>query len=316
MTHRLWVYLVAIVVLLGAVVFSPSGGGYLWLRTLHDFAHGPIFGAVAIITLMGCRNLAWCAHRPVGSQYLFAFILAVTLGALSELAQIVSNRDPTWTDLAMDVLGAATFLLVFAAFDQKIISNKKGAKRLLALAAIVALAVLVSPLISTALAYTTKSRAFPIIVDFSRDVGAEFLTTRLVSTRIETLPEPLSGITERAMYIQFQPGRWQGIDMREAPRNWLGFRALVLDVANPTEEELKIVLRIDDRGYNGPYHDRYNGRFDISPRSRSILRIPLTEIESAPQGRSFNLSNITRVLLFRQHESKASAMYLVGMRLE
>jgi hypothetical protein len=300
----------AMAVLLTAVVFSPAGGDWLWSRRLHDFAHGPIFGSVALLALLllRARSSAVLSH-----QYVTAFLIAFTLGGVTELLQTLSRRDPSWADLGMDVLGATAFLSIFALFDKRV--NVGRSRRVVAPIVVAAAVLLVLPLLSTAFDYSQRARAFPIIVDFSRGIGDDFWTTRQVKARIERLPNEFSTRNERALRVQFLPGRWQGLDLREPPRDWQDYEVLLLDVVNPTPEVLKLVLRVDDLGYNGPSIDRYNGRFEIPPFRRSTIHIPLSNIESAPRGRKFNLSNITRVLLFRQHESKASEMYVVGMRL-
>ena len=300
----------AMAALLTAVVFSPAGGDWLWSRRLHDFAHGPIFGSLALLTLffLRARSSAALSH-----QYLTALLVAFTLGGITELLQTLSQRDPSWADLGMDALGATAFLSIFALFDKRI--NVGTRRRVVGPIVVAATVLLMLPLISTAFDYSQRARAFPIIVDFSRGIGNDFWTTRQVNARIVRLPKRFSSRNERALRVEFLPGRWQGLDLREPPRDWQGYEVLLLDVVNPTPDILKIVLRIDDRGYNGPYIDRYNGRFEIPAFTRSTIHIPFSDIESAPRGRKFNISNITRVLLFRQHESKASEMYVVGMRL-
>jgi hypothetical protein len=298
-----------IAALLTAVVFSPSGGDWLWSRRLHDFAHAPIFGSISLFSLLLLRSRS---RLRVSSQYLSAFLAALTLGGLSELAQALTRRDPSWGDLGMDALGTVTFLSIYAAFDTRLSGNRQ---RWAMSFAVLSAALVLFSLGGTAWDYISRARAFPVIVDFSRDIGADFWTTRQVRARVEALPERFSQLDERALRVEFLPGRWQGLDLREPPRDWRGYDSLMLDVVNPTQDELKIVLRIDDLGYNGPDIDRYNGRFELPAFTRASIRIPLSEIESAPKGRRFNLSNITRILLFRRHDSPAREMYVVGLRL-
>jgi hypothetical protein len=307
------VTLIAIMLLCAAVVFSPKGGEWLWSRRLHDLAHGPIFGCVAVLVLLSLRAGSPSSRRPIGKQYAIAFITAVALGALTEVAQFASRRDPSWWDVATDALGAAAFLLANAAFDSRV---RAAVRRLVAWTSIGAAVLLLIPMISTAVAYLDRARSFPVIADITRGIGGDFWTTRLVETEIEDLPRTWSTTRERGMFIEFLPGRWQGLDSREPPVDWSGYATLVVDLINPTGHDLEVVLRIEDRAHDGRYADRYNGELNIPPQTRSVFRIPLADIEAAPRGRKFELSKVNRILLFRRDSSQASSMYLVGMRLE
>lgn len=305
--------LITIMLLFAAVVFSPKSGDWLWSRRLHDFAHGPTFGCVAVLVLLRLRAGCRFSRIPVGQQYAIAFIVAVALGALAEIAQFISRRDPSWSDVATDALGATTFLLACAAFDSRV---TVAVRRLVACICIGAAVVLLTPMISTAVAYVQRTTAFPVLADITRGIGGEFWTTRLVETYVDDIPRTWSATRERGMFIEFLPGRWQGIDLREPPVNWSGYDALVVDLINPTAQNLEVVLRVEDRAHDGRYADRYNGELDIPPQTRSVFRIPLVDIEAAPRDRKLQLSNVNRIMLFRRDSSQASSMYLVAMRLE
>src|SRR5688572_20168691 len=85
----------AAVILLAAVVFVPVPGRGQWLKVLQDFGHAPAFGCIALAALFWVRT----SRTPAWGQYLIAFAVAVTLGGLTELAQFVVKRDPSWYDL-------------------------------------------------------------------------------------------------------------------------------------------------------------------------------------------------------------------------
>src|SRR5437868_14176541 len=64
------VAIVLIGILLAAVVFAPVPGGTLGIRTLHDFAHAPIFGCVALLTLFAFASHDKIGRWSMGAQYL------------------------------------------------------------------------------------------------------------------------------------------------------------------------------------------------------------------------------------------------------
>ena len=56
MSRTVLVACASIGILLVAVVFAPVPGHKVWISRLHDFAHGPIFGCVAVLLLIALRR--------------------------------------------------------------------------------------------------------------------------------------------------------------------------------------------------------------------------------------------------------------------
>lgn len=316
MPSRVLASLAFVGLLLAAVVFAPSGGDALWIRALHNFAHVPIFGAIALTALFGLRGVPALVSRPPVQQYALAFAVAAFFGGATELAQVPSGRDASWGDLCNDLLGAAAFLALYAAFDRAAGQRRAAARAIHFIAGALVLAYAASPLASTAVAYTHRANSFPAIADFTQDVGEGFISTRFTSIDVEPIPEPWASGSQRALRIDFYPGSWPGIDFTEPPPNWLGYRTLQVEVINPTSAELVFTIRIDDRQHNGREVDRFNRSFEVAPATRAIFPIPLQDIASAPRDRRFDLTQVKRIILFRSKTSSAERMYLVGMRLE
>ena len=107
-------------ILLLIVVFAPVPGDSRFVNTLHNAAHGPIFGCIALLILLGLRALHLPANAIVSRQYAMAFVLAVGAGLATEVAQSLTNRDASWMDLRNDAIGALAFLLMFFPFDARI----------------------------------------------------------------------------------------------------------------------------------------------------------------------------------------------------
>jgi hypothetical protein len=302
--------------LLAAVVFAPSGGDSLWIRTLHNFAHVPIFGAIALAALFALRGVPVLVARPPVQQYALAFAVAAFFGGATELAQVPSGRDASWMDLCNDLLGAAALLALYAAFDRGAGQRHAAARTIYFIAGALVLAYAASPLASTAVAYAHRANSFPAVADFTQGVGEGFISTRFTSIDIEPIPEPWASDSQRALRIDFYPGAWPGIDFTEPPPNWQGYRTLQVEVINPTSVELAFTIRIDDRQHNGREADRFVRTFEVAPATRTTFAIPVKDIELAPRGRTFDLTQVRRIIMFRSKSSSAKRMYLVGMRLE
>lgn len=307
---------VLLVCLLGAVIFSPQTDSTLWNQTLHNFAHGPIFGSVALVVLASLRRLARFAMQPPAGQYLASFGIAVLLGLLTEIVQQYTGRDASIGDLITDALGAAAFLLVYGYFD-RVFRQRVNARSLLLLSGIAALVLLSWPLVVAARAYADRARGFPLIADFTQRVGMPFISAHNARTEVVSVPEPWAAAQdERALRIELVGTDWPGIEITEPYPDWTRHHYLALELVNPHPFVLSISMRIDDRKHNYEFEDRYNARFELPPQQRTTIRIPLEEIEKAPRGRSLDLRNVARILIFRREALSGETLYLTRAKLE
>ena len=122
--HKILVSAVVIILLLVTQFATPARGG-LWLRALYDSLHVPVFGVIAVSILL-LTPLHWSRQKR-----LFVVLGTVAvLSGLSEIAQIPTARDASFSDLIADWLGAAGFLAIAIVFSTSI-SVPKGRGRYL-----------------------------------------------------------------------------------------------------------------------------------------------------------------------------------------
>lgn len=307
-----------ICILLVAVVFAPVPGGLVWLSRLHDFAHGPIFGCVAVLALIAFRRKVSFATLPAAAQYAIALAAAVGLGFLTELAQIPVGRDASWLDARNDVLGALAFLALFTLFDPQIREQasvwKKAAALMLGAAS---LGYIAQPLILVAGQYYERHKAFPVIADFTGESDPDFIWRTRVLLKSTPLPAALSASqAERAGRVRFLPQEYAGVNFHEPWPDWRNFSTLAIEAANPTEQTLALVVRVHDVHHNNEFEDRFNKRVTLPANTREVFRFPLADIKQAPQGRLMDLQRIAGVVVFRAEVSSADEMYLVKVWLE
>ncbi|HWK75843.1 MAG TPA: hypothetical protein VNQ81_16315 [Povalibacter sp.] len=304
---------VIIGILLAAVVFAPVPGRTLGIRTLHDFAHGPIFGCVAVLLLLCIRGDGRLQLRPA-MQYLLAFFAALALGGLTELAQIPVGRDASWFDLRSDALGAAAFLGIAAAIDGRL---RRPVRAFAVLGGVVLLGIHSTPLATAASEYLRRERAFPVLLDFSQQLDSYFLEPQRARIELQAMPSVWARQPgELALRVEFAAGPWPGIDAAEPGPDWRGYKSLVLDVTNTTDADLAFMLRVHDVHHNYEFDDRFNRMLTVAPRTRSVLRVPVVDIESAPRGRSMDLTQIADFMLFRADGSTAPEMWISRVWLE
>lgn len=306
---------VLIGILLAAVVFAPVQGHTRGFRTLHDFAHAPIFGCIALLALFAFGSHRRLGRLPPWAQYLSAFCIAVTLGALTEIAQIPVGRDASWMDLRSDVLGAGGFLGLYALFDTRL--RRAGVRVIGALAGVSLLAIHSMPLAAAVNAYLHREQAFPVLADFTQRIDTFFITPHWATVDLRPLPQQWARRPgELAMRVSFAAGRWPGVDFAEPQPDWSGYRTLAIDITNPVGDELILGFRVHDVHHDQRYADRFNRTLRVPPLTRTVLRIPIADIRSGPLTRAMDLQRIADYLMFRSSESVVGEMYVAGVWLE
>lgn len=288
------------------------------MRTLENFAHGPVLGCVAALLLLLIRDDIRRSRWPLWRQYGTAFLVAVALGGLTELAQIPAGRDASWMDWRSDAMGAAAFLGLSMALDSRV---RGWFVRIGGVAiGLILLAVHGAPLMEVAGAYLRRNAAFPVLQDFTQRRDGDFMEPRWSDIDWRPLPAPWARRPgEMALWIQFRPGPWPGVDFFEPRPDWSVYRYLLLDVTNPTAAVLPLRLRVNDVRHDQQLNDRFNATLPVAPMTRQVLRIPLAEVRGAPAARPMDMSNIADLLFFREDGRESGAagqMYLSRIWLE
>ena len=168
-------------------------------------------------------------------------------------------------------------------------------------------ALIVIPTALTAAAYVHRASVLPQLVDLDSALGRHFLTAS--AAHFVATPEGnLRVLPDR--------GRWPGLLLEEVWPDWRAYSTLIIDVSNPGDQAFSILVRIDDRRPDPHYRDRYNQQFELAPFSRRVIRIPVTEIESAPTGSKIDVAQVQRIILFEDGSKPTQAFYLNSLRLE
>jgi hypothetical protein len=307
-------YTLSIGILLVAVVFSPDPGASRAVGALHDFAHAPIFGCVALLILIGLKRRS-TQGWAISTEYLTAFVGAVLLGLATEVAQKFAARDPSWLDLRSNALGAAAFCALFAAFDPRVgrLTQRIGA----ALAGVALLVFHSLPLANVMLAYAHRNQDFPTLFD-ARDARADKFVAALRS-EMEYVPLPsmfAKQVNEPTLHVRFTTGPWPGLDLDEPYPDWSGYRALMLDLTNPSGTELPMTIRVHDRTHDWSFGDRFNRNFTLAPRTRTTYTIAVADIEHGPAARRLQVREIADLALFTTQANVGRDLYVSRIWLE
>lgn len=317
-SHRLALVLAGALLL--AVIFASAPGSARWMRTLHDSAHGPVFGCIAVLGLFVLRAHPRFGAMPVRTQYLIALLAAAWLGAASELAQMPTGRDASLVDLGHDVLGALAFLAIFSVFDARLRGEgkpRRAIRAMVVLAGVCALGILAAPMAHALMEYHRRDANFPVIADFTSRYDRYFVGRN--GALIEPVRMPAAWAeraSESAMRVRFLPAPYPGIDFFELSPDWRHHSALVMDLTNPTPIPLELSLLVMDVHHDYALEDRYSTTLQLPAATRRRIRIALKDIEAGPPERSIDLANMAGIVMFRARHSQAAEMYVSRVWLE
>ncbi|MEO7207756.1 MAG: VanZ family protein [Steroidobacteraceae bacterium] len=295
----------AILFLLSLVVFAQFHEPTRFAHTLQKLAHPVTFGAIALLFLTLLRHPR---PRPF-SSYVVAFALTVFFGAGTEVAQAFVARDPSLLDVLRDALGASTALAGFATLTPGADARGSGNWRVTgAMFACVGFAIMVAPICISLAAYAHRDLGFPTLLEACSPLDRYFLSHGGADVTVASTTRPTTSPCGRVLRVQFGTAPlYAGISIDEPYPNWRTVHTLVLDLRNPGDSDLSLVLRVHDRAHINQFQDRFNREFTLRARERLEIAIPIAEIEHAPAGRLMDLSQIAGVMVFRDRGTMAGS---------
>lgn len=118
-----------------------------------------------------------------------------------------------------------------------------------------------------------------------------------------------------AIVIKPERGPWPGLTLEEPAPDWRGFRALVVDLANPTDAPLTLWFRVNDEAHDNRYEDRYDTWLELPPRTRRRFAFPVADMQAAPDDREMRMDQIEKVIVFHSGPAPGKRFYVLGMTL-
>ena len=248
-SNKIILLILGLLVLLAVQEFIDlPGNSRLW-GEIQNTGHTPLFGVISIIILRLLALYKEKKRTSVSGQYLIAFILTITIGAASEVAQLFENRDADIWDFVRDTAGAIAFLGLVYSIDRRVINGKKfrSLKSWARLIAVVAMISALAPLTLWSIAYIERDKAFPMICDFESSIEAKFFDTLFASYSISGPPvgwDKKSG--ERVGKILFQNSKYPQFSFEEPYPDWSDYNYLVFDTYLDSDSLQELDLLIWD----------------------------------------------------------------------
>jgi hypothetical protein len=308
-----WPIAIAIA-LLALVQFENLPARPKFLSVINNFAHGPVFGAVAVLLL------AWIRPR-VGKHaaaYAFAFVFATAAGLAVEWLQILTHRDASYADAITNALGAGAALCLVAFWDMSRppLTTASYGRYLTLCAGALQLMILLAPVGVAIRAYVERTHRFPTVLEFGSETALYFVELRDCEAAPIRLPQEGTAHDGRdALLIRFSGKEWPGISAVEPVPDWRGYRRLRIDVANPGPADIGLGVRVDEIGHGLQYSDRYNAVFMLRAGTSQVLDVMLEDVAAAPRHGRLDLARVGELVLFRASSATARKSEIILTRV-
>ncbi len=300
---RRWIPLSVIAILMIAVIGPRPDDPGVWLETLFDWLHVPLFGLVSL-ALLSLAPATWTDTRRFGFALAGSLVLAVT----TEAIQIPLPHDADWKDVVADGIGAFSFLLIARMCRTRVLSSV-----LLFAVGTTLLTVSALPVISLTNTIVSRNAQFPVIFDGAVDARKQFVRQKSARVSSYRSQERNQSYTR----VELLQGRWPGLTIDNLFPDWRPFSNLLLDLELEGDRPIVVTIRIHDRQHSRGdqlYEDRYNREFKIAP-GRNSIQIGIDEIRAAPDERDMDTSAIESLTIFSSNEFAGRVFRLYEIKL-
>ncbi len=273
------------------------------------FRYGWGLGHLICFALWAYLYLQWRARRPAWQLLGEVLVLALVLGAGTELLQAAIGREASWQDLANDLLGS---LLGFAFSPAASVGFSRSVWLLrIPLLAIVCWVVI--PFVKVSLDDLIAWQQFPLLAGFETPLEA----SRWGGNSRQYLDSQHAYRGESALRVELNARRYPGVALNDFPQDWSSYRLLRFHIFNPEESQFQFHFRIHDqlhRKNGNRYSDRYNTSLVALP-GWTELEIPLAQVAESPKGRNMDLSRIAGMILFVGKLERPRTIYIDEVEL-
>jgi hypothetical protein len=185
------------------------------------------------------------------------------------------------------------------------------------LTAMSALVLLAWQPLQVARAYAARQTAFPTLLPLGQGADLSFARARHAVLGYGPLPLRYRRAGDvDSIRLSFAAGARPGLQLFEPAPDWRRHDILALDLTNPGDDPMPVVIRVLDARHDWSHEDRFNQPFEIPAESRVTLRFSLAAIAAAPHGRHMDLSAIADVMLFARQPVAAGEFYVTRIWLE
>ena len=282
-THKYLCLIIPLAVIMVVLLFvgGPNADSLRSFRYVWGMGHLFCF---AIWTLL---YVNWRSSHSFYQQLIAVVVLAFLLGGATELIQSGIGREASWEDLGNDIIGALIGMSFLAPARHSIPTYN-----LIIFKVIVVSLVFISvlPLSKVLIDDVTAWQQFPLLSGFETSLEK----TRWRGSARRSIDNNIFHSGKASLRVELTTQRYSGIGIKDFPRDWTGFSAVIMWVYNPEIEPLLLHFRIHDHyhyEHDNAYNDRFNTSFDLKS-GWNLLQVPLEKVANSPHARLLDLTNI------------------------
>ncbi len=312
-TSRIMVRILALIGAIWLLNGLPQPANTLLWNAVYDAGHAPLFGFIALSMLSLFRIVI--PNVPGPRLYLFAFVAATALGAVTELAQFFGSRDADPGDFIRNGAGAAAFLM----FRRVLEKPPWGRLVLRAAAVVVAVALLLAvfmPVAARVIDYHGRDGSFPVLCEFESRWERTFVQPVAAGLEPGALPSRFGeSAGRRGGRWTFYSRPWPGLVLREPYPDWTGYRTIRFEIWSELDRQVAMTLMVEDWRHEPGSGDRARIRFGVQP-GWNLIRVELEEIRNAPPNRPIAMDQVAQVLLYTGRPEEPFTLWIDSIRLE
>ena len=290
--------------------YSPDQPSDLLDSFVHSL-HGPGFVGVAIVAFAALES-----YRDRRENYLFAAVIAMGIGLISEIAQIPGPRDASFSDLVVDGVAVLGGLTVVGLFDRDL-REWLGLRRYLAGLAVglLALGVSVGPSITYAYVMVAQRQAMPTLLSFEHRWESR-TTGRSWGRRTQLIPAPANWPDEDQQVALTQEAGNRGILMRLLPYpDWQDYKQFSFIAASADERSHDLKILISDIRPRKTPPNRFSADATVTPTPTRIV-IDFDDIRKLETQRPFDFRHVESVELRVSNPGSGATILIDDFRLE
>lgn len=286
---------------------------------------GKSVNPVAVMTTMDAGHafafclLSWLLYRVVAHHGRFRAVMISALASVVlmvgiEFLQPYFGRTSSLADIKIDLLGSAIALSGIVAWHCLNSRLLRGAHLLLA---IFVFGWVAYPAWNEWRSIWLREQQFPVLGGFENSLEKRLWKSSGITNGMRTKisfsdKHAVSG--RYSLKIETLNGTWSGVSFSAGEQDWRGYHQLVMSIYNP-DDTFMLNVRIDDEEKHSPqYHERYNGRFQVSQGNNTLL-IPLEKIANYSKNGVLNMARIRKMVLFLGVKETSRLFYLDGVQL-
>lgn len=281
---------------------GPDASSSFLLKNLWNFGH-IIFFAVLLLLIQSFKPLAhW-------HQWILVTLVAVAIGSAIEFAQYFVGRNASASDVAHNVFGV--WLGLF--WGQK----PTGLIWVLRLMSVLFIAPAMWLVIDSGVAHLIMRNQFPQLNSFESRYEFQQLKANNAQVKIHRT-QLLHTHGRHAAQTTLAARPYSGVSLMGTYGDWNGYDALVMDLYNPDDESLELVVRISDHQHDlgeNNLDDRFNRRV-VLVKGWNHVSIDLGDVRTAPRGRVMHMDAIGNMTIFAAQLTRSREFYLDNIRLQ